>query len=372
MRALKQKAHHGCQQQHLSSWQHDEWRRGGRREEREREELIIDVCHDVATKLPVGACGKVRTRSARPRIHYLYLYPPGMHSCAHSSALSMAPARMQHSASACSSSHAARACSSSQAARPCTPRMGHCHSSRVPLRAASSSQQQAVPSTDREALKRELRLTLTFLNSPGSSGRPQSELKQKLLCLVDALVLLSPVQDTATSDLINGRWALLYTASGARGAAGSSIAGGGPGLASALPFVQAVSDSAYQFFYRFVPILAGSAVGEKASSTGPLKARGNFQVCHSNEGPNPRARNSQPSTQPLLASATPPHAATAFHSPLSLLSSAKQHRSLTLPGVMCSIRRDSRHSGAPARSTWAGRWNLSGQSGPRPFSTRER
>ena len=29
---------------------------------------------------------------------------------------------------------------------------------------------------------------------------------------------------------------------------------------------------------RYVPVLAGSAVGTKASSTGILKARGNFQV----------------------------------------------------------------------------------------------
>ena len=51
------------------------------------------------------------------------------------------------------------------------------------------------------------------------------------------------------------RWVLLYTSSGGASSqpavtTTSPDDGGSGGLASALPFLQAVSDSAYQFFYR--------------------------------------------------------------------------------------------------------------------------
>ena len=62
---------------------------------------------------------------------------------------------------------------------------------------------------------------------------------------------------TRESRDVPGRWVLLYTSSGgassrSSGSSTSSEDGGGSGgLASALPFLQAVSDSAYQFFYRW-------------------------------------------------------------------------------------------------------------------------
>jgi hypothetical protein len=64
--------------------------------------------------------------------------------------------------------------------------------------------------------------------------------------------------------LVGRRWALLYTASGgsaltlgprpqsSRSTGGWSQGSEEGGLASALPFIQAVSDQAYQFFYRWL------------------------------------------------------------------------------------------------------------------------
>lgn len=57
-----------------------------------------------------------------------------------------------------------------------------------------------------------------------------------------------------------------------------SDAGGVDVAAMALSPLQAASDSAYAFFYKTFPILAGSAVGvQGAGRSGPIQARGNFQ-----------------------------------------------------------------------------------------------
>ncbi|PNW71318.1 hypothetical protein CHLRE_16g649200v5 [Chlamydomonas reinhardtii] len=123
------------------------------------------------------------------------------------------------------------------------------------------------------------------------------------------LCALNPQRDTATSPLINGRWVLLYTASmstlrqAARasgtgggssssssgssngGGGGSSRGGGGGGLEEVLTPLQLANDAAYKFFYTYVPVLAGAAVGVRgASGSGPVKARGNFQVFNTAAG----------------------------------------------------------------------------------------
>ncbi|GLC40310.1 hypothetical protein PLESTB_001516400 [Pleodorina starrii] len=143
--------------------------------------------------------------------------------------------------------------------------------------------------------------------------------------VIQRLCELSPTPDSATSDLINGRWVLLYTASsttlpraaaaaavaspssrlpgspaGGGGGSGSSSAGGGGaygggygssgyggggGLDAALSPLQLANDVAYRFFYTYVPVLAGAAVGARgASSSGPVKPRGNFQVFDTRAG----------------------------------------------------------------------------------------
>ncbi|KXZ47684.1 hypothetical protein GPECTOR_33g566 [Gonium pectorale] len=122
---------------------------------------------------------------------------------------------------------------------------------------------------------------------------------------ITELTRLNPVPDSATSDLINGRWVLLFTASSATlrqassatagaspspsgapaAGAGGSGGGGGSDLDRLLTPLQLANDVAYRFFYTYVPVLAGAAVGARgASSSGPVKARGNFQVFDTRAG----------------------------------------------------------------------------------------
>ncbi len=88
-------------------------------------------------------------------------------------------------------------------------------------------------------------------SSPPDDPSNASDL-EALYALVARLSSLSPVRDTATSELINGRWALLYTSSSGRGERRrpASFSEGSREGALALPFVQAISDEAYKFFYR--------------------------------------------------------------------------------------------------------------------------
>ncbi|GIL48202.1 hypothetical protein Vafri_4887 [Volvox africanus] len=132
---------------------------------------------------------------------------------------------------------------------------------------------------------------------------------------VQELIRLNPTPCSATSDLINGRWVLLYTASIAtlRQAAATEASASNPrqvvagnsiinnnnnksisfggsggysgGLEAALSPLQLANDVAYRFFYTYVPVLAGAAVGSRGgSASGPVKPRGNFQVFDTRQG----------------------------------------------------------------------------------------
>ena len=91
--------------------------------------------------------------------------------------------------------------------------------------------------------------------------------------LATQLAALNPTPDPAASPLLSGSWALVYTgrsATLAPAAFGRGAGGGGPadslkrGGAAA---VQAASDAAYRFFYQAFPLIAGSAVGRRASNS---------------------------------------------------------------------------------------------------------
>ncbi|KAG2499499.1 hypothetical protein HYH03_002446 [Edaphochlamys debaryana] len=160
--------------------------------------------------------------------------------------------------------------------------------------------------TARVVAKARLRQLVSKINAAAAPGPAD-------LAALDAtlgqLARLSPVADTATDPAINGRWVLLYTASLASLRSASSLqtsgsgssrqgAGAGAGAGSARPEeplstqvlgrglaspaaspLQMANDVAYQFFYTYVPFLAGAAVGVRGgASAGPVKPRGNFQV----------------------------------------------------------------------------------------------
>mmetsp|Transcript_11134 Transcript_11134/g.24002 ORF Transcript_11134/g.24002 Transcript_11134/m.24002 type:complete len:278 (+) Transcript_11134:54-887(+) len=126
--------------------------------------------------------------------------------------------------------------------------------------------------------KEQLQRTISRLNSTEVASK--DDLKQ-LAELVDQLSELNPTPDPATSPLINGRWALLYTVSQSslpRPARSSPPASGSDSPLEAASPIQAASDLAYQFFYRYLPVIAGSATGVRGNSTPAVKSKGNFQV----------------------------------------------------------------------------------------------
>lgn len=148
-----------------------------------------------------------------------------------------------------------------------------------------------------QALKARLFQTVSRANA--ADGAAAEDLRE-LSDVLQGLIAANPSPDTATSPLINGRWVLLYTSRvadlpGFTQAWRQPLAGaatqqarpqapppaGGP-LEAALSPLQLASDTAYKFFYRFVPVLAGSAVGaRRGAGAGPaalVTPRGNFQV----------------------------------------------------------------------------------------------
>lgn len=181
------------------------------------------------------------------------------------------------------------------------------------VHALSSPAGAAGPAAEREQLKGRLRQLVTKVNAAALPGPADLA---ALYGTMEALAALNPHPDTATSSLINGRWVLLYTASmaslkqaaasagtagagaagtgaGRAGAAAAAAAapggddggGAGSGLSGAASLLQLANDTAYKFFYDNLPVLAGAAVGSRgASSSGPVKARGNFQVFDTSAG----------------------------------------------------------------------------------------
>lgn len=120
------------------------------------------------------------------------------------------------------------------------------------------------------ALKKQLANTVTRLNSVEEADDPN--LQKELLCLVEALAVVNPTPRPAESDRINARWALLYTLpDAAKGDVRRD-------------FLNTVLAELYDFFYKYVPIIAGSAVGRKADSRQTVKARGQFQTFDTKRG----------------------------------------------------------------------------------------
>eukprot|EP00879_Flechtneria_rotunda_P008718 GHRR01009132.1.p1 GENE.GHRR01009132.1~~GHRR01009132.1.p1 ORF type:complete len:272 (+),score=87.99 GHRR01009132.1:82-897(+) len=128
----------------------------------------------------------------------------------------------------------------------------------------------AASKTSRADLKAELVQTVTRLNSAAEADDPT--LQACLLQLVQQLAAVNPTLRPAESALINGRWALLYT-----------LPDKAKGDVKRDPLNIALAAS-YDFFYKYVPIIAGSAVGSKASSRQAMKVRGQFQTFDTQQG----------------------------------------------------------------------------------------
>lgn len=121
--------------------------------------------------------------------------------------------------------------------------------------------------SDTGAMKSELLQLLTRLNS--LRGPVPGEDRAAFEQLVGQLTDLSPVSRPAESALINGRWVLLYTFSPGQGLR--------PDRQLVTNPLQRASAQLYAFFYKYVPILAGTAVGRRAEAK-PVTGRGNFQT----------------------------------------------------------------------------------------------
>lgn len=130
--------------------------------------------------------------------------------------------------------------------------------------AQQASQRPHVPATTQDVIKAQILQLVTRLNSAAEADNP--DLQRQLLTLIDQLAALTPTPRPAESPLINTTWALLYTLPGKPK---------GDVERSALQQAMAMS---YDVFYKYAPILAGSAVGRKADSRQAVKARGQFQI----------------------------------------------------------------------------------------------
>ena len=130
------------------------------------------------------------------------------------------------------------------------PQQHHQHSQQqrcVCARAAGK-----VPLTTQDVLKGKLSQLVTRLNSAAEADDPQ--LQRELLSVIASLSALTPAPRPAESPLIDGAWALLYTLPGE------------PKGDVERPPLQQLLAWLYDLFYRYAPILAGSAVGRKAAA----------------------------------------------------------------------------------------------------------
>jgi hypothetical protein len=111
-------------------------------------------------------------------------------------------------------------------------------------------------------------------NNPAPGSDPIA-LQATVEVLAGKLAALNPTPEPALSPLINARWVLLYTGPSRKLALSAFAAlSGGPNSASeaAGPTqqqqLQVLLDAAYRFFYRFFPLIAGSAVGRARFASG--------------------------------------------------------------------------------------------------------
>lgn len=118
-----------------------------------------------------------------------------------------------------------------------------------------------------EELKASLLAAVSRANNP-APGEPVAPQQAAVERLAVQLAALNPTPDPAASPLISGAWALVYTGPSATlaPAAFGTAGGGSPAdtlKRGAQAALQAGSDALYRFFYRFFPLLAGSAVGRQ-------------------------------------------------------------------------------------------------------------
>jgi hypothetical protein len=162
-----------------------------------------------------------------------------------------------------------------------------------------------------QRLKSRLLRSITAANSAGAGMTDAAA----VIVAAAALAAAVPSPAAADSPLIEGTWVLLYTVNPARLAApGEEVRAAAAVLGAAFSAqrpaapgpLQAASDAVYNVFYRFAPILAGSAVGARsagllprapppeeagdavgaavasaiggAGASGAFRARGNFQT----------------------------------------------------------------------------------------------
>ncbi|GBF98437.1 hypothetical protein Rsub_11082 [Raphidocelis subcapitata] len=127
-----------------------------------------------------------------------------------------------------------------------------------------------VPLTTQDVLKAQLLQLVTRLNSAAEADDPA--LQSELLRVIESLSALSPTPRPAESALINTTWALLYTLPGK------------PKGDVARSALQQLLAALYDWFFKYAPILAGSAVGRRADSRRAVKARGQFQIFDTERG----------------------------------------------------------------------------------------
>ena len=95
------------------------------------------------------------------------------------------------------------------------------------------------------------------------------QLEEAVEAAAAQLAAVNPTPDAAASPLLLGAWALLFSGrsrqlKAALSPAAAAAAGSQQSLRQA---VQASSDALYSTFYKFLPVLAGSAVGAGRRST---------------------------------------------------------------------------------------------------------
>lgn len=125
----------------------------------------------------------------------------------------------------------------------------------------------AAASSSAAQLKKALLQAVSRSNNP-RAGESQLQLEREVESAAEQLAAANPTPASATSPLLNGAWALLWSGRSRRLAAAaafpSSVAAARPSLRDAL---QGASDSAYSIFYKYVPVLTGSAVGARRGSS---------------------------------------------------------------------------------------------------------
>ncbi|KAL4442487.1 hypothetical protein ABPG77_005071 [Micractinium sp. CCAP 211/92] len=115
-------------------------------------------------------------------------------------------------------------------------------------------------------LKQALLQAVSRSNNPQPGDSPP-KLERAVEAAAEALSAANPTAGPAVSKLLNGSWALLYSGRSRRLAAAAAFPSSSAAAPSLREALQAASDAAYSAFYKYVPVLAGSAVGRARGSS---------------------------------------------------------------------------------------------------------